>query len=140
MSLFTMLLAQKASKFRVCWMFLKLRVHYGVCFPQILQIHGNCWKCWYNQQFPSSACGESREMLCFPTFPTISMTPETRARAPELFRSSWKLLEMLVKATVSMICLWGIIFRLQNPTTTLTLLSINKWTFNEHVCVCVKKR
>ena len=36
------------------------------------------------------------------------MIPETTARAPEVFPNSWKLLEMLVKPTFSMICLWGI--------------------------------
>ena len=36
------------------------------------------------------------------------MIPETMAWAPEVFPTSWKLLEMLVKPTFSMICLWGI--------------------------------
>ena len=40
-------------------------------------------------------------MLVLPTFPTISMIPETMAQAPEVSPDSWEWLKMLVSQTVS---------------------------------------
>ena len=46
-------------------------------------------------------CGESWQLLVLPTFPTISMIPETMAQAPEVSPDSWELLKTLVSPTVS---------------------------------------
>ena len=50
-----------------------------------------------------------RKMLAKPTIPTISMNFEKPRETEPWFGQSWKLLEMLVKPTFSMICLWEII-------------------------------
>ena len=45
--------------------------------------------------------GESWKFLVLPTFPTISMSPETMAQAPEVSQDSWEWLKMLVSPAVS---------------------------------------
>ena len=73
----------------------------------VLQIHANCWKCWYYQLFRRFACVESLKTLLLPTFPTISMIPETTVPA---FKVSPNSLNFCTfgKPTLWTICLWGI--------------------------------
>ena len=75
-------------------------------FSKFMEIVGNVGK---TNIFHDLFAGNHGTLVVLPTFPTISMIPETMAWAPrEVFPNSWKLFEMLAKPTFSMICLWGI--------------------------------